>query len=195
VADYRTQFSVAIAPLTHTQIEWACKVHNAASMADEVFEICNMQGRRSKDGRPPKEFLTDGEWLGFPEDVRDAALKVVGRDGENGSSFALNSDDGEDGSLDAGTLYVFSEDGGGLEAAAQLVQSLLVRFDIAEPVILEWADTCSRPRPDAFGGGAMVITRDRILSMSTRQMAERMLNEVSPPVTDPGVPSTAAPEM
>lgn len=58
-------------------------------------------------------------------------------------------------------------DSGGVDAAAQFVQHLLERFSIAEPVSFEWANSCSKPCLDAYGGGAVVITAKRIKAMTT----------------------------
>lgn len=43
-----------------------------------------------------------------------------------------------------------------------------------ETVGFEWADTCSKPRLDAFGGGAMFVTATEIRGMHTsRWLAEQ----------------------
>jgi hypothetical protein len=47
------------------------------------------------------------------------------------------------------------------------IQHLLQRFDPASHATLEWSNDCSKPRMDAFGGGAAIITAKKIKSMST----------------------------
>ena len=53
-------------------------------------------------------------------------------------------------------------DTSGADAACDFVQHLLVRFGIEEPVGFEWANTCSKPYLDAYGGGAAIITASEI---------------------------------
>jgi hypothetical protein len=57
----------------------------------------------------------------------------------------------------------------GADAACDFVQHLLAKFGIKEPVSFEWANTCSKPRLDAYSGGAVIITDTRIKSMTTFQ--------------------------
>lgn len=56
---------------------------------------------------------------------------------------------------------------GGIDAACEFVQHLLVRFAITGPISFEWANSCSKPCTDAYGGGAVVITQKRIKAMTT----------------------------
>lgn len=58
---------------------------------------------------------------------------------------------------------------GGIDAACAFLQHLLQKFDPAGQVTFEWANDCSRPRVDAYGGGAAIITAKRIKTMSTHQ--------------------------
>jgi len=58
-------------------------------------------------------------------------------------------------------------DSGGIDAACAFVQHLLQKFDTAPFVSFEWSHDCSKHRPDAFGGGAAVITTAKIESMNT----------------------------
>ena len=58
---------------------------------------------------------------------------------------------------------VMTDDGasGSVEHVAALLRELMRLGDAQEPVAIHWADTCSRPRPDAFTGGAALVTRRR----------------------------------
>jgi hypothetical protein len=58
-------------------------------------------------------------------------------------------------------------DSSGADAACDFVQHLLARFGIEEPVGFEWANTCSKPCLDAFGGGAVIITATEIRSWTS----------------------------
>ena len=62
---------------------------------------------------------------------------------------------------------------GGIDAVCAFIQHLLERFDPAGHVALEWSNDCSKPRVDAFGGGAAIITATRIKTISTSQWLHR----------------------
>ena len=62
---------------------------------------------------------------------------------------------------------------GGIDAVCAFIQHLLERFDPAGHVALEWSNDCSKPRVDAFGGGAAVITATRVKTISTSQWLHR----------------------
>jgi hypothetical protein len=44
---------------------------------------------------------------------------------------------------------------------------LLQKFDPEGQVAFEWSEDCSKPRIDAFGGGAAFITAKEIKTMTT----------------------------
>ena len=56
---------------------------------------------------------------------------------------------------------------GGVDAVCVFIQHLLRKFDQKGYVTFEWSHDCSKPRVDAYGGGAAVITAQEIKSMST----------------------------
>ncbi len=56
---------------------------------------------------------------------------------------------------------------GGVDAACAVIQHLLQKFDPKSYVTFEWSHDCSKPRVDAYGGGAAIITAQEIKSMST----------------------------
>lgn len=56
---------------------------------------------------------------------------------------------------------------GGIDAVCAFIQHLLERFDPCGSVSLEWSHDCSKPRADAFGGGAAFITAHNIETLST----------------------------
>jgi hypothetical protein len=63
-------------------------------------------------------------------------------------------------------IWVHS-DTGGIDAACAFIQHLLQEFDRSGSVSFEWSHDCSKPRLDAFGGGAAFITVDDIKTMNT----------------------------
>ena len=71
-------------------------------------------------------------------------------------------------------LWLHSSDGG-IDAVCAFIQHLLERFDPTGSVSLEWSNDCSKPRVDAFGGGAALITAKKIKSISTGQWLDRQI--------------------
>jgi hypothetical protein len=70
---------------------------------------------------------------------------------------------------DSGTkpgLWLHSMDGG-VDAACAFIQHLLQKFDPQGKVSFEWSHDCSKPRVDAYGGGAALITAQEIKTLST----------------------------
>lgn len=63
-------------------------------------------------------------------------------------------------------LWLHSSNGG-IDAVCSFIQHLLRKFDPKGRVEFEWSHDCSKPRTDAFGGGAAIITADEIKTMST----------------------------
>lgn len=61
-------------------------------------------------------------------------------------------------------LVLYADECGDPEQAAdliyQLIQEGLVKYN--KYILLTWAETCSRPRPDEFCGGAFMIHKDGI---------------------------------
>jgi len=64
-------------------------------------------------------------------------------------------------------LWIFSEEGGNIELLASLIHETLNKFNVLGCISISWADYCSKLRPEEFGGGAVVITKDEIKWLST----------------------------
>lgn len=74
----------------------------------------------------------------------------------------------EDEAGDSCSLWIHDDTGGGeLDALAEMLQEFLVKFRPDQYITFSWADTCSKPRIDSFGGGAVFITNDDIRWMNT----------------------------
>ena len=63
-------------------------------------------------------------------------------------------------------LWIHSQDGG-VDAICAFLQHLLQKFDPAGAVTFEWSNDCSKPRIDAYGGRAAIVTAEEIQTMST----------------------------
>ena len=58
---------------------------------------------------------------------------------------------------------------GGQDAACLFIQHLLQKFSFAGGVAFEWSHDCTKPRTDAYGGGAAFITANEIETMTTQE--------------------------
>jgi hypothetical protein len=78
---------------------------------------------------------------------------------------------GFDWSIDNGDLWIH-DDGeyGNVENAANIVQGFLKKFKRQDIFVLEWAETCSKPRIGEFGGGGVVVTAKKIKWFSPSKM-------------------------
>ncbi|NDJ15620.1 MAG: hypothetical protein EBY17_31360, partial [Acidobacteriia bacterium] len=65
-------------------------------------------------------------------------------------------------------LWLHSNNGG-IDAVCAFLQHLLQKFALPDVVTFEWSHDCSKPRTDAYGGGAAIITARRIKTMSTSE--------------------------
>lgn len=62
-------------------------------------------------------------------------------------------------------LIISHEESACVDAVADILQSAMRRFDIVDPVPLEWASVSSNALPGGFGGGTLVVSRDRIVCL------------------------------
>jgi len=69
-------------------------------------------------------------------------------------------------------VWLHSNDGG-IDAVCAFIQHLLQKFRPEGCVSFEWSHDCSKPRTDAYGGGAAIITARNIKTMSTGQWLRR----------------------
>jgi len=68
---------------------------------------------------------------------------------------------------ESGCLYLFSEESRNPDFTAYVIQEFLKKFRPDDYVTFEWAYTCSKPRPEGFGGGAAFITAKKVSIMGT----------------------------
>ena len=64
---------------------------------------------------------------------------------------------------------------GGVGSACLFIQHLLEQFDPKSYVAFQWSEDCSKPRTDAYGGGAAVITAKKIKTMSTADWLQKQI--------------------
>lgn len=64
-------------------------------------------------------------------------------------------------------IIFYSEESGNLDGLSNLMQRYLKKFHPDECIGIEWACTCSKPRPGEFGGGAIFITAEKQENISS----------------------------
>ena len=58
-------------------------------------------------------------------------------------------------------LLIYGEETINLEHKCELIQALLEGLECDTPFTFSWAHSCSKPRPDEFGGGSCVVRRGK----------------------------------
>ena len=78
------------------------------------------------------------------------------------------------GSLEQGKygIWLHSSDGG-IDAVCMYIQHLLWKFNPDGRMEFEWSNDCSKPRTDAYGGGAAIITAKKIKTMTTGEWLQK----------------------
>lgn len=123
----------------------------AIALPDEQAQAYALRvaGQAAEAGR--EQVMPDG----FPADLADAI---------EGWDFETEAD-----RVEGRPGLWFHSDYGGVDSLCLFIQHLLKRFSLQERVTFEWSHDCSKPRLDAYGGGAAIITADEIKAFSTWQ--------------------------
>lgn len=126
-------------------------VQYAVDLAKAMSDLCNEDG-------PKADIIPEG----WTEDI----------DEQNWCFDVVAVKDG------TSAIWIMS-DNGGIDEIIQFGQHLLVKFAIEDPVEMEWSHDCSKPRDDAYGGGAAFITQTSAETWNTSQWLseQRMKHE------------------
>ena len=114
----------------------------------------------------------------FPESLRDVTDDWL---------FETDVNDASEGR----GLWLHSEFGG-IDAVCAFIQHLLQRFTPEGHVTLEWSNDCSKPRVDAFGGGAALITGQKIKTINTGEWLHREVTRLRKPRRKPSAKERTA---
>ncbi len=150
MADYYTKVSITVA-MTAEQYAWLNRLHTA--VVDRVFGD------------------TEEGWLPEPDIAEPYAALAEFEDGCGIEAFDYQADGAEPG------LWLYG-DTVNCDYLAALLQQFLIYADEARYITFEWANDCSRPRTDAFGGGAFVVSRDDIRGMATSTWCEETMKQM-----------------
>lgn len=104
---------------------------------------------------------------------RDKAMRILQSDMEQ-----MEFDPGYvgfDASWEDDGIWFHHDESADVDAIIGVVQHIMKECDITEPVGFCWAFTCSKPRLDEFGGGAVAITQTTIEHIDTFQWLQSAL--------------------
>ena len=96
------------------------------------------------------------------EQQRQLLADIRNEDSDDGPACQANPDSNSN-----HNVWVWSDDEANIEELVRIVCDFQLAFDIQEHWSMEYAVTCSRPRLDEFGGGAVVCYRGEAQWMSS----------------------------
>jgi hypothetical protein len=160
MADYYLEYSQVLAHLSNEEFDWLTQQLEFVHAFDgREFAADSMSA-----GLDPEQ----AEWSGYrfyrdyEDDLPDA----------HDAGFCFELIERED--SDFGRhLWVYADDHGDLGPLAHLVQKILRRFRPDKSWSVTYATSCSKPRVDSFGGGAVFVTADEIKFDSAWDFVER----------------------
>ena len=110
--------------------------------------------------------------------IRDQLEADLERDGEAGIGFDLAIE----AATGPGMLWISSDEYGEPEHVLAFVIRCAEAFDLQGTWGFCWANTCSRPRLDGFGGGAQVVNLTERTCLTWIDLAEWVLQHTDDPV-------------
>ena len=66
-----------------------------------------------------------------------------------------------------------------LDGVANLIQAYMKKFGRKDVIHFQWAETCSKPRLDSYGGGAFIITASQCRGYSSGMLIKKALDGLS----------------
>ena len=67
-------------------------------------------------------------------------------------------------------VHVYAQFNGDIEYTTQVLQAYLNHFNLSDVIDFTYASTCSKMRPNEFGGGAVIVSKDEIDNWSTKEI-------------------------
>jgi len=104
-------------------------------------------------------YLEYSSFLNIPADKIERAREIVARE------IAKLEDDDECGycgtlaEVESEGVWFHVEESGNTDHVEAIARALVEELELDEPFVCSWAYTCSSPRVDEFGGGALLIRR------------------------------------
>lgn len=75
-------------------------------------------------------------------------------------------------------IFLYSDGYADLEFVVGSLQKFIQTFRPNEVIGFEYAYTCSKPRPESFGGGVFVVSKDKITQQDTNDILEEIKKEM-----------------
>ena len=175
---YFTQFCTAI-PMPKEAADHATDLNNCIDrIAGELPENDLLNLRNS--GSIPKSVsdVINNEY--DDETLRTAARIIVDNTDEITPPEDLSETAVFEVDAKTNTLYVSSwEDGNSVPGTTvNILQNTAQKFDLKEPMVIEYAHYASRPVVDGSGGGAVIITKDKLYHIDTAQCVVETLENI-----------------
>lgn len=148
---------------THLSFVVEC-TKEEADLLDEAADQFNerVEAAYAADEAPPEP----------TSPIAKVILNHAADSGGLGTNFTYQENEGH--------VWICDDDGtpdvGGL---ALLLQAWVSAINCAAPIHFTWAATCSKPRLDAFGGGACVITPKRIYWTNVHDWMDKQLAKLA----------------
>ena len=104
-------------------------------------------------------YLEFSAMINLPADKIERAREIVARE------IARLEEDDECGycgtlaEVESDGVWFHVEESGNTDHVEAIARALVEELEIDEPFVCSWAYTCSSPRVDEFGGGALLIRR------------------------------------
>ena len=154
MADYYCLISFKM-KMTDAQFDWA------ARLLDRLVSQVDYSGRRQR-----RKYAYD----------IDEAFKILKSEYEDfGINLFADTPDPESDGLD---VYFIGEEYANVDFVASFVQQIMLKFNLIEPVGFQYCRSCSKPRSDAYGGGAVVVTQTEVMLMDSQGWMEEQIEEL-----------------
>lgn len=186
MANYYTQYSQEY---TFPTVEAANFFHQMLVITQQAHR--NATAKDGSDSISPEQYKTALEEavaaLATEHDLsaadRDSIIEFIVK---NDEALEDCCDVAENAGVENDRVWVYNTAGCSSEAAmiANMLQHTQNRFGIEQPYSIEYADMCDRPRTDAFGGGALVVTPKEIHHQTTYNWINEKIKELQAPSSD-----------
>jgi hypothetical protein len=143
MADYYTEFSFAIPLTSDEQTAWAAEA--IAWLAEP------------EDREPPEDSDLTRELMSVPDDVGEYVSFRAEVDADY-TTWDMETRK----PVPCPIIWVHSDESGNPEEAGRFAQAFLRKFDPDGYIGFTYGDTCSKPRIDAFAGGAVFVTAHEV---------------------------------
>ena len=156
MADYYTQFSFRVS-VPGRQIAWLERLHETCLDLAENGDDAELWRRPTLDAEESR--------------LISAATYVLARCDGYGYGNRIYFQSETDGSW-----IIYADEQGDPLCMGRMLQEMLCRFESDACITFTYAKTCSKPRVGAFGGGAVLVTKNIAQVSDTAETVEDLAN-------------------